>query len=80
MWLPFRRGYNQYWSTTNAVLRFSQSLLLTPASLLVFLQLSPSFGASKHIVKSGAVSINGLAVTALTQFRPGDIMQLNFVI
>lgn len=80
LWLPFRRNYNEYWSAGNAVRRFSQSLLLTPRSLLVFLQLSPSFAASKHIIKSGAVSINGLAVTAFTQFRPGDIMQLNFVI
>lgn len=80
LWLPFRRNYNQYWSTSNAVLRFSQSLLLTPASFLVFLQLSPSFAVSKYIIKSGAVSINGLAITAFTQFRPGDIMQLNFVI
>ena len=80
LWLPFRRSYNQYWSTSNAVFRFSQSLLLSPTSLLVFLQLSPSFAASKYIIKSGAVSINGRAVTAFTQFRPGDIMQLNFVI
>lgn len=77
LWLPFRRNYNQYWSTTNAVLRFSQSLILTPPSFLVFLRISPSLAASRHLVKSGALSINGLAVTNFTPFRPGDIMQLD---
>jgi hypothetical protein len=61
-------------------LRFSQSLLLTPVNLLVFLQFSPSFAASKYIIKSGAISVNGLAATAFTQFKPGDIMHLNFII
>lgn len=80
MWLPFRRNYNQYWSASNAVSRFSQSLLLTTASFLVFLQLAPSFAASKYIIKSGAISINGLAITSFTEFKPSDIMQLNVVI
>lgn len=77
MWLPIRRNYNQYWSTTNAVARFSQSLILTPPSFMVFLRISPSLAASKHLVKSGAVSINGSSITNFTVFKPGDIMQLN---
>lgn len=77
LWLPFRRGYSRYWSNTNAVLRFSQSLILTPPSFLVFMQVSPSLAASKYLIKSGAVSINGKSVTNFTVFKPGDIMQLN---
>ena len=80
LWLPFRRNYNHYWSTTNAVLRFSQSLILTPPSFLVFLRISPSLSASKYLVKSGGVSINGLSVTNFTTFKPGDMMQLNISI
>jgi len=80
LWQPFRRNHNQYWSTNNAVLKFSQMLLLSPNSLLVFLRLSPSLAASKYITKSGAVSINGLAITTLSKLMPGDIMQLNFII
>ena len=76
-WLALRRSGNQYWSSANAVTKFSQSLLLAPTNFLILLQLAPSIAASSYIIKSGAVTINGIVANSLTNMMPGDIMQLN---
>lgn len=76
-WLKFRRNFNQYWSTTNAVSRFSQVLALAPRGFLVILNVTPSLAAGKYIINSGAVTINGNTATSFSKFIPGDIMQLN---
>jgi len=80
LWSSFRKSYNQYWSQSNAVLRFSQSLLLSPINFLVFLGMSSSLAASAYLVKSGAIAINGRVATDFTNFKPGDLMQLNICI
>ena len=76
-WLHFRKNYNQYWSTSNAVARFGQSLVLVPYCFLVIAKVAPSLAASKHLINSGAVSINGVSTTSFGTFIPGDILQIN---
>jgi hypothetical protein len=75
-WLGSRRNYSQYWGSSNGVLRFSQSLMLSPYSILVLLNIVPSLAASKHVISTGAVAINGATITVFSQFLPGDIMQI----
>jgi hypothetical protein len=44
------------------------------------MKIVPSMAAGNYIVRSGAVTINGLVSGSLSQMRPGDIMQLNITI
>lgn len=79
-WLAFRRNYNQYWMATNALLKFSQQLLMAPYALLVSIKIAPSLSASKHLINCGFVSVNGTVSTIFSNFLPGDILQINMQI
>jgi hypothetical protein len=76
-WAPIRKNYTHYWGHSNALQRFSQSLLLMPASVITFLGFTPSRAAAKHIIRSGIISINGLAAVLSRSLTPGDILQIN---
>lgn len=78
LWARFRRGTNKYWGPVNLVTKFSQSLLLMPENIILFLGFAPTQGAAKILIQSGGLSVNGLSSANLNYFvKPGDILQLN---
>lgn len=58
--------------------KFSQIILLRPASLALMLALAPSRAAAESLISSGAFVVNGIPTTRFDTFiKPGDIVQLN---
>ena len=79
LWSRFRRGTNKYWGPVNLVTKFSQSLLLMPENIVLFLGFAPTQAAAKVLIQSGGLLINGLSSAKLNYFvKSGDILQLNF--
>jgi hypothetical protein len=76
-WFQFRFGTNIFWGFANLVQKFNQSLLLLPQNFIIFLGLAPSQFASKILIQSGCIIINGVSSVKFSTFiKPGDIVQV----
>lgn len=77
-WAQFRRGSNKYWGPTNLVKKFAQTLLISPANILLLVHLAPSITAASSLVQCGNIIINGALITnKYTGLKPGDVVQIN---
>ena len=65
LWYNFRRSYDNYYGSRSLVQKFSQSLLLVPNKLILFLGFAPSRYVAKALIQSGALVINGVSSTNL---------------
>jgi len=78
-WNRWRRGNNKYWGgSVNLLSKFSNSVLLSPANILLLLNVVPSLTSARAVIKSGGLLINGQNRTLVLDFiKPGDLLQLN---
>lgn len=79
LWAKYRRGTNNHWGIgSGLVQRFSQSLLLSPSNILLFLHFAPTISSANSLIKSGNIIINGKQITNIYYgLKVGDIVQLN---
>ena len=75
-WIKFRNLNNSHWGLNSVVHKFSQSLLLSPLSIILFTGLVPSQSVAKLLIQIGGFIVNGIVTSNLYIIKPQDIIQI----